>query len=293
MNHETILATATNFTAQLAQEPTLQLAAAELHKFDGWFNFHAQTLWTYLLNNVGEFGLFTWFFWCSLVAIELLGGGFFLLLDATHLFDRFKIQPKKLPDQASYSHCLKRLLFIYCVLLFPLSFSHSFLLKDILGVSAVDPVPSLSVILPQLLVFLFCEDAGHYFLHRALHTPYLYKKIHKVHHRHTAPFGFSAAYAHPIEVFLLAAPTYSGLLFVRPHLFTFILWIFTRQLDSLDTHCGFEFPWHPHRFVPYWGGAPFHDYHHAAFNWNFASRFTYLDKIFGTYKEGTESQKLE
>jgi sterol desaturase/sphingolipid hydroxylase (fatty acid hydroxylase superfamily) len=157
-------------------------------------------------------------------------------------------------------------------------------LKTILGVSATPPIPSLTEILPQLAVFLLTEDALHYALHRLLHTPYLYKTIHKVHHHHPAPFGFSA-YAHPIEVFALAIPTYSGLLFVRPHLFTFYLWIFIRQLDSLDTHCGYEFPWHPHRLIPFWGGAPFHDYHHAAFTGNFASRFTYLDKLLGTYKE--------
>lgn len=31
-------------------------------------------------------------------------------------------------------------------------------------------------------------------------------------------------------------------------------------------------------------GTEFHDYHHYAFNVNFASRLTVIDKVFGTYK---------
>lgn len=31
-------------------------------------------------------------------------------------------------------------------------------------------------------------------------------------------------------------------------------------------------------------GAKFHDYHHYAFNCNYASRLTFIDKAFGTYR---------
>ena len=36
--------------------------------------------------------------------------------------------------------------------------------------------------------------------------------------------------------------------------------------------------------VPYYEGAVFHDYHHRSFIFNYASRFTFIDLIFGTYK---------
>jgi hypothetical protein len=116
---------------------------------------------------------------------------------------------------------------------------------------------------------------------------------------------------------------------LRPHLCTMYLWILIRELDSIHTHCGYEFPIQKliNKIVPFYGGkfereeletawgrkpyidsAPrfnvmviasssflgtqFHDYHHAAFSVNFASRTTLLDKIFGTYRDvHMETQK--
>jgi hypothetical protein len=91
---------ASNFTANLlAQQPALRVAADEFQKIDSLFVFHTQNYWNQLVNHVGEFGMFTWFFFATLVLIEIGGGGFYWILDQTHLFDRFKIQPKKLPGE--------------------------------------------------------------------------------------------------------------------------------------------------------------------------------------------------
>lgn len=109
----------------------------------------------------------------------------------------------------------------------------------------------------QILTFFIIEDVLQYFLHRWLHTGWAYVNIHKVHHHHPAPFGITAAYAHPLEVLILAIPTYGGPLIFRPHLCTMYLWILIRELDSVHTHCGYEFP--PQRWlstlIPYYGGT--------------------------------------
>lgn len=49
----------------------------------------------------------------------------------------------------------------------------------------------------------------------------------------------------------------------------------------------YEFPWSPTKYIPFYGGAEYHDYHHyvgGQSQSNFASVFTYCDFIYGTDK---------
>jgi methylsterol monooxygenase len=47
-------------------------------------------------------------------------------------------------------------------------------------------------------------------MHRFMHWPPFYKKVHKVHHEYAAPFGIAAEYAHPIETMILGLGTIGG-----------------------------------------------------------------------------------
>uniref|UniRef100_A0A7C9DGL1 4-alpha-methylsterol monooxygenase n=1 Tax=Opuntia streptacantha TaxID=393608 RepID=A0A7C9DGL1_OPUST len=49
----------------------------------------------------------------------------------------------------------------------------------------------------------------------------------------------------------------------------------------------YDFPWTPTKYIPFYGGAEYHDYHHFVGRQsqsNFASVFTYCDYIYGTDK---------
>ncbi|KAF6168829.1 hypothetical protein GIB67_042136 [Kingdonia uniflora] len=49
----------------------------------------------------------------------------------------------------------------------------------------------------------------------------------------------------------------------------------------------YDFPWTPTKYIPFYGGAEYHDYHHyvgGQSQSNFASVFTYCDYIYGTDK---------
>ncbi|KAK8996651.1 hypothetical protein V6N11_081917 [Hibiscus sabdariffa] len=51
--------------------------------------------------------------------------------------------------------------------------------------------------------------------------------------------------------------------------------------------CRYDFPWTPTKYIPFYGGADYHDYHHYVGQQsqsNFASVFTYCDYIYGTDK---------
>ena len=43
------------------------------------------------------------------------------------------------------------------------------------------------------------EDLCFSICHNALHTPYLFKKVHRIHHQHYQPFALTSTYAHPVE----------------------------------------------------------------------------------------------
>jgi hypothetical protein len=81
----------------------------------------------------------------------------------------------------------------------------------------------------------------------------------------TAPFGFAAEYAHPIETMVLGVGTVIGPLVLTRHYFTVLVWLIVRLFQTVEAHCGYDFPWSPRHFIPFWGGAEFHDYHHETF----------------------------
>lgn len=242
--------------------------------------------WRFMLNTFSSWGLYTWVFYVLVLSAYFIGGGIFAIVDFFDLAPKYKIQPARKPTVALYLRCVKQILWTYAFIIFPLSFFNFYLLHFFEVRADLSELPSLKTMTIQILTFFVIEDVLQYFLHRGLHWGIFYKYIHKVHHHHPAPFGITAAYAHPLEVLILAIPTYGGPLIFRPHLCTMYLWILIRELDSVHTHCGYEFP--PQRWlnmlIPFYGGTEFHDYHHYAFSVNFASRLTVLDKIFGTYK---------
>ena len=114
---------------------------------------------------------------------------------------------------------------------------------------------------PQIALFFVFEDMFHYFgtrnpffnafafsrsslAHQALHWGPLYRHIHKLHHKYSAPFGLAAEYAHPAEVFILGTGTIAGPIlycyFARDlHIFAVYIWITLRLFQAIDAHSGY------------------------------------------------------
>ena len=96
----------------------------------------------------------------------------------------------------------------------------------------------------QIAIFFVFEDAFHYFAHQALHYGPLYKYIHKIHHKYSAPFGLAAEYAHPAEVMILGIGTLGGPILYcyftsNFHIVTMYIWITLRLFQAIDAHSGY------------------------------------------------------
>ncbi|EGC29771.1 hypothetical protein DICPUDRAFT_42415 [Dictyostelium purpureum] len=243
--------------------------------------------WAWILQSYGEFGLFLIFYF-SMAVLYALGGFIFYLFDKFKLFPKKKIQITKYPSSQDIKRCIDNLVVNYLLVVLPLGVV-SFPFSKFLGMNYSLPLPPAWRFCLDIFLCLIGEDFFHYWMHRFFHTPWFYKNIHKEHHYYSAPFGFTASYAHPVEVVFLGFATFAPALIIRPHFITFYSWFVIRQLDAVLTHSGYDIDLFPFNFMPYYGGTSFHDYHHKEFTCNYGSRFTYLDKFLGTYKEKSKS----
>ncbi|KAL4915469.1 fatty acid hydroxylase superfamily-domain-containing protein [Aspergillus aurantiobrunneus] len=204
-----------------------------------------------------------------------------------NIFQRFKIQDQKPPPSVGDQWtCIKYILAIHLIVELPLIvLFHP--MMELCSVEYTLPFPSIPLITAQIALFFIVEDTYHYWLHRAMHWGPLYRTIHRVHHQYAAPFGLTAEYASPAETFLLGLgticpPLLLGYVTGDVHLITVLMWMALRQLQAIDAHSGYDFPWSLRRLVPFWGGADWHDDHHRYFWGNYSSSFTYWDILMGT-----------
>ncbi|XP_076895134.1 methylsterol monooxygenase 1-1-like [Bidens hawaiensis] len=210
---------------------------------------------------------------------------FIELLFSKHVI-AYKIQPKVRFSVADNISCYLDVMRTFVLVVGPLQLV-SYPSIQMIGIRTSLPLPSLTEIGLQLFVYFLVEDYTNYWIHRFLHGKWGYEKIHKVHHEYTTPIGFAAPYAHWAEVLILGIPSFLGPAMVPGHMITFWLWIALRQMEAIETHSGYDLPWTLTKFIPFYGGADYHDYHHyvgGQSQSNFASVFTYCDYIYGTDK---------
>ncbi|XP_068650077.1 very-long-chain aldehyde decarbonylase GL1-10-like [Aristolochia californica] len=243
-----------------------------------WFRYSAQNsdFWLYCHNIFFLLLAFT------LAPLPIV----FLEYKCSKALKNYKLQPKVLVPSESVIRCYKEVMRTFICIVGPLQLISYPTVKWI-GIRTGLPLPSGWEIFFQLLVYFLIEDYGNYWIHRLLHCKWGYEKIHRVHHEFTAPIGFAAPYAHWTEVLILGAPSFLGPALVPGHMVTFWLWIILRQLEAIETHSGYDFPQSPTKYIPFYGGAEYHDYHHyvgGQSQSNFASVFTYCDYLYGTDK---------
>ena len=131
----------------------------------------------------------------------------------------------------------------------------------------------------------------HFFcVHRLIHTPFLYKWVHSVHHNSVNPSPFSSLAMHPVEHILyfssvllhLVIPSNPILALYQMHFAGFGAMVGHIGYDKIEVgHGGFD----THAYSHY--------LHHKHFEVNYGDGLMPLDKLFGTWHDGTQAAEAQ
>jgi sterol desaturase/sphingolipid hydroxylase (fatty acid hydroxylase superfamily) len=210
----------------------------------------------------------------------LLGGAYsYYVLQSPHA-TTFKIQPQKHQKNVFKKH-------------FPLIAFNLALLFLVTGIALYffeaafeQKLPSFWTFCCQVGIILFFDDTFFYFYHRAMHQiPFLFKKIHSIHHRASPVFPLDFIYVHPLEWMLGATGMTLGIVCVywwygAINVYPFWAYAAFRNLHELEIHSNLRSMFG--QYIPFWGTTEHHDYHHSKLNGNYASTFRFWDWIFKT-----------
>ncbi|MFY0597891.1 MAG: sterol desaturase family protein [Cognatishimia sp.] len=139
-------------------------------------------------------------------------------------------------------------------------------------------------------VIRFWQSFHFYWIHRLIHMPWLFKKVHHLHHRNVNVGPWSGLAMHPVESFFY----FSAILihFVLPsHPLHVIFHMFSLSLGALISHAGFDKILVRNKETLN-AGSFHHQLHHRYFECNYGSEEIPLDRWFGSFHDGTEEATL-
>lgn len=214
-----------------------------------------------------------------LFCTNLIGYIYTALILHTNLINDYRIQPKEYFAKRFYER-FPLILFNISILL-GVGIVGIFLLQDFIDFG----LPTVWVFTWQLVLIFLIDDLYFYCYHAALHTKFLYKHIHKTHHRSTMPIPMEYIFTHPLEWFFGAIGPFIGLVviasFSEINIYAFWVMSALRNLHELDIHSGIKSS-KITSLIPFYGTTEHHDLHHSKNKGNYASTFTLWDKVFGT-----------
>jgi Delta7-sterol 5-desaturase len=144
----------------------------------------------------------------------------------------------------------------------------------------------------SIALAMLIHDAYFYWTHRAMHQPWLFKRVHRVHHLSTAPSPW-AAYAFAPPEALVNALVFPLILLVVPmhELAAFAFLIYMIVMNVIG-HLGIElYPrWFARRkWTRWYSTSTHHNLHHRDFEGNYGLYFTWWDRALGTQHPDYES----
>lgn len=147
--------------------------------------------------------------------------------------------------------------------------------------------------LPWLLVSplatYFLIDAGLYYSHRAFHNDWLYKHIHRWHHRYTAPIVFTTVAVHPLEFLTFQAFVLLPAILLPVHWVVYVAVVAYTYLIGMIDHSGVHVRWP----LPLHSGNKFHDDHHVFVHCNYGHHTQLFDRFHGTVRGARRSRAVE
>jgi len=123
-------------------------------------------------------------------------------------------------------------------------------------------------------------DAIAYYTHRLLHVRFLFRHVHRHHHKFVATSPYVVTALHPAELILLQAATLAPVLFIPFHAVSIgVVLIYILVFNIVD-HSGVRLT----SSLPWQGPSMYHDDHHAHFHVNFGQHLMIWDRIHGTLR---------
>jgi sterol desaturase/sphingolipid hydroxylase (fatty acid hydroxylase superfamily) len=136
------------------------------------------------------------------------------------------------------------------------------------------------------LVMPIIHETHFYLIHRLIHTPFLYKHVHSVHHNSVNPSPYSSLSMHPVELLL-----YLGMalwhLVIPSNPILALYQLHRAGFGAIPGHIGFD-----KIEMGDTSGLPTHAYihylHHRYFEVNYGDGLVPFDKWFGTFHDGSK-----
>jgi len=163
-------------------------------------------------------------------------------------------------------------------------FTVPFFLLEIRGYSKLYDTtadgPGMWYDIAQFPIFICFTDFFIYWIHRYLHHPLIYKKLHKPHHKWIMPTPFASHAFHPLDGWAQSVPYHVFPLILPLQKWAYVLLFVFINVWTVLIHDG--------EYVaesPIINGAACHTMHHLYFNYNYGQFTTLWDRLGGSYRK--------
>ncbi|WP_160012072.1 sterol desaturase family protein [Rhizobium sp. 18055] len=136
------------------------------------------------------------------------------------------------------------------------------------------------------LIVPLIHETHFYAIHRLIHTPFLYKWVHSIHHNSVNPSPWSSLSMHPLEALLYFSVGVWHLILPSNPLIA-LYQLNTAGLGAFIGHLGFD-RIEVTEASAFGSHAYSHYLHHKHFEVNYADGVMPFDHIFGSYHDGTK-----
>jgi sterol desaturase/sphingolipid hydroxylase (fatty acid hydroxylase superfamily) len=152
---------------------------------------------------------------------------------------------------------------------------------------------SILYFIASIALFMILYESYYYWLHRWMHSPSIFKIVHKVHHQSIHPTVFTSFSFHPLEAVLQFIFIPIAIILIPIHYYALGIVLTIWTISAVVNHAGVEiFPknFTRHPIGKWMIGSTHHDLHHKEFRTNFGLYLTFWDRWMKTENLKFEKQ---
>ena len=139
------------------------------------------------------------------------------------------------------------------------------------------------------LAMFLLNEAGAYYIHRGLHNKFMFRHIHRHHHKYIATSPYVTTALHPLELVALQASTYAPIFLFPLHAGVIGAVLIYILIFNINDHSGVKLT----SILPWQGPSSYHDDHHRHFHCNFGQHLMFFDRLHGTLRRVDRSYGVE